>query len=82
MTAQKVGGLQTFSGLVRVPPQTASTLRMTFEIDDVWQGDGWRGNYTLSLPTQPVIQRTAGTVTIHAPQGMAIVGADDQAPEV
>ena len=68
MTAHTVDGLQTFSGLVRVPPQGASTLTMTFDLDDVWRGDGWRGTYTLWLPTQPVIQRTAGTVKIHAPR--------------
>jgi hypothetical protein len=72
MTSQTVGGLQTFSGLVRVPPQGASTLTMTFDLDDVWRGDRWRGTYTLWLPTQPVIQRTAGTVKIHAPDGMTI----------
>ena len=72
MTSQTVGGLQTFSGLVRVPPQGASTLTMTFDLDDVWHGDGWRGTYTLWLPTQPVIHRTAGTVKIHAPDGMTI----------
>ena len=66
MTAHTVGGLQTFTGLVRVPPQGASTLRLTFDLDDVWRGDGWRGTYTLSLPAQPVIQRTVGTVKVHA----------------
>jgi hypothetical protein len=76
MTAHTVGGLQTFSGLVRVPPQGASTLTMTFDLEDVWHGDGWRGMYTLWLPTQPVIQRTAGTVKIHAPAGMTIATAN------
>jgi uncharacterized protein DUF4012 len=76
MTGHTVGGLQTFTGLVRVPPQGASTLRMTFDLEDVWRGDGWRGTYTLSLPSQPVIQRTVGTVTIHAPAGMTIASSD------
>ncbi len=76
MTPHTVDGLQTFSGLVRVPPQGACTLTMTFDLEDVWRGDGWRGTYTLWMPTQPVIQRTAGTVKIHAPDGMTIATAD------
>ena len=76
MTTHTVDGLQTYSGLVRVPPQGVTTLTMTFDLEDVWRGDGWRGTYTLWLPTQPVIQRTAGTVKIHAPAGMTIATAD------
>lgn len=75
MTVHAVGGLRTFTGILRIPPQGSSTLTMTFDLGYVWRGDGAQGTYALSIPTQPVIQSTAGTVTIHAPSGMTIAAA-------
>lgn len=75
MTAHIVGGLQTFTGNLRIPPQESSTLTMTFDLGYVWRGDGAQGVYALSIPTQPAILPTAGTVTIHAPSGMTIASA-------
>ena len=48
---------------------------MTFDLGYVWPGDGAQGTYALSIPTQPVILRTTGSVTIHAPSGMTIAAA-------
>jgi hypothetical protein len=75
MTDHTVGGLQTFTGILRTPPQGVSALTMTFDLGAVWHGDGAQGSYALSIPTQPVILPTAGTVTIHAPNGMTIAAA-------
>jgi uncharacterized protein DUF4012 len=75
MTDHTVGGLQTFTGILRTPPQASSTLTMTFDLGAVWHGDGAQGSYALSIPTQPVVLLTAGTVTIHAPNGMTIAAA-------
>ena len=75
MTAHPVGGLQTFTRILRISPQGSITLTLTFDLGYVWRGDGAQGTYELFIPTQPVIQSTAGTVTIHAPSGMTIASA-------
>jgi hypothetical protein len=75
MTAHTVGGLRTFTGILRIPPQGSSTLTMTFDLGYVWRGDGAQGTYAVSIPTQPAILQTAGSVTIHAPSGMTIAAA-------
>ncbi len=75
MATHAVGGLSTFTGKLRTLPGRSSTLTMTFDLADVWTGDGAQGTYTLSVPAQPVIQRMDGAVTIHAPSGMTIAAA-------
>ena len=72
MTAHAVGGLQTFTRVLRISPQGSTTMTMTFDLGYVWRGDGAQGTYELFIPTQPVIQSVVGTVTIHAPSGMTI----------
>jgi hypothetical protein len=75
MAAHALGGLETFTGILRIPPQGSSTLTMALDLGHVWRGDGAQGTYALSIPTQPVIVSTAANVTIHAPSGMTIAAA-------
>jgi hypothetical protein len=70
MSAHPVGGLRTFSGVLRTLAEGSSTLTMTFDLGSVWRGDGAQGTYALSIKTQSMILPTAGTVTIRAPSGM------------
>ncbi len=75
MTSHAVGGLETVTGTLRIPPQVSSTLTMTLDLGYVWRGDGAQGTYGLSVPAQPTIIPTAGNVTIHAPSGMTMAAA-------
>jgi hypothetical protein len=76
MTAHAVGGLRTFTRVLRISPQGSITTTMTFDLGYVWRGDGAQGTYELFMPTQPVIQSVSGTVTIHAPRGMTIASTN------
>jgi hypothetical protein len=75
MKVNPVGGLQTFTATMRIPPQSSSTLAFASDLGQVWDGDGAQGAYALTIPTQPVIPKTDATVTIHAPAGMSFAAA-------
>ena len=64
-----------FTRVLRISPQGSTTMTMTFDLGNVWRGDGHK-EHQLFMPTQPVIQSVAGTVTIRAPNGMTI--GDDE----
>jgi hypothetical protein len=73
-----IDGRRTTTGAILVPPGGSATATFWMDLGRTWEGDGAQGTYALTIPSPPAILPTAGTVTIHAPEGMLISTVDAQ----
>jgi hypothetical protein len=70
--AYRSGDLPLFAGIVDVKPQDETSVRLSLQRSDAWQGDGASGSYRLTVQGQPSL-RTVLSLTIEAPPGMSVV---------
>ena len=64
-----------FVGLQRIPAQTSYEVRYDLQQTDAWTGTTGLGNYRLTVRSQPTLNPTTATITIHAPEGTSIAYA-------
>ncbi len=73
--AYREGHYPLFVGLQRIPPQSSYEVRYDLRQTDAWAGTTGVGTYRLTVRSQPTLNPTTATITIHAPEGTSIAYA-------
>jgi Protein of unknown function (DUF4012) len=73
--AYREGHYPLFVGLQRIPAQSSYEVRYDLRQTDAWTGTTGLGTYRLTVRSQPTLNPTTATITIHAPEGTSIAYA-------
>jgi hypothetical protein len=73
--AYREGAFPLFVSLQRIPAQTTYEVRYDLRQTDAWAGTTGLGTYALTVRSQPTLNPTTATITIHAPEGTSIAYA-------
>lgn len=72
LEAHREGGHAVYAGFIEVKPSRSRRVALSLDLPRAWEGDRAAGSYRLRVQGQATLS-TRATVTVRAPEGMAIV---------